>query len=248
MSLTKEEAEFLKQQEEEMRAAQTSSQVSQMNMAQQSMMMQGQESSMIKDQLNLSEELELIENLLRGNEFKRDEHGYEQWLPPTDPEMVVLSDYGIHLIMNTITFYINKNTLLSNYDDDTICRKMEDFASDLADTVFMEYEKVFQYPVYEDCKTVLFDRLKRKKKELMDEAKFHGEKADENAIELRLSNELKGKFNSEIVKIKEQIEKVFNFIEDSSRCSSLNIPKSMERTRKNYSKTTHPYIRESWWE
>jgi len=39
---------------------------------------------------------------------------------------------------------------------------MEDFGISLADTIFMEYEKVFLYPSFEECKKVFEERIERK--------------------------------------------------------------------------------------
>ena len=42
--------------------------------------------------------------------------------------MIILTDYGVNYIMGAVQWYLNKNTLLSNYDDDQIRQKMEDLA------------------------------------------------------------------------------------------------------------------------
>jgi len=128
---------------------------------QQEVMIAANDKSMIAEQLDLGEELERIDYLLRGYVIERnDETGETAWVKPEDKDMIILSDYGVHLIRNTIAWYLNKNTLLSNYDDKTINVKMEDFASDLNDTIFMEYEKVFQYPTFDECKVILQERIK----------------------------------------------------------------------------------------
>lgn len=174
----------------------------------QAMQLREQQRSMIYDQLNLGEELEIIENLLRGNILKQDEQGVTKWIEPTDNEMVVLSDHGVHLIMNTISFYLNKNTLLSNYDENTINSKMEDFSTDLTDTIFMEYEKVFKYPTFEECKEVLEKRIDKKTELRKFAREIMGEKdIDEVKIKRLLIKEIETKIEVEIEKIKQQIIK-----------------------------------------
>lgn len=168
---------------------------------------QDQEKSMIKDQLDLSEELDRIEHLLRGHILKRDDFKGDYWEEPEDKDMIVLSEYGIHLIMNAVSWYINKNTLLSNYDDKTILTKMEDFATDLADTVFMEYEKVFQYPTFEDCKKILMERIDYKTKMKMFTYEVLGQEADKEQITQEIMDDMQGRIEKEIQKIKEQIIK-----------------------------------------
>jgi len=179
---------------------------------QQEVMMQQQEKSIISEQLNLGEELDRIDYLLRGYTIERDDAtGESRWVKPDDNNLIVLSDYGVHLIRNTIAWYLNKNTLLSNYDEKTILNKMEDFANDLNDTIFMEYEKVFQYPTLEDCKIELKNRIKNKVDikifsiELMGERKVDGEERKE--IEDKILYELESIIEKELAKIKEQIIK-----------------------------------------
>jgi hypothetical protein len=202
---------------------------------QQEMMFQEQERGMVKEQLDLTEELERIEHLLRGHTLKFDEvKQTREWVEPTDMEMVILSEYGIHLVLNTITWYINKNTLLSNYDAETILTKMEDFATDLADTMFMEYEKVFQYPTFEDCKKILNDRIEYKTQLKMFVNETLGINKSKAVVTQEIIDMLEDRIELEMDKIKKKIIKikeVLNIIKSNSRCSSFNIFKSIQRTR-----------------
>lgn len=204
---------------------------------QQEMMIDDRERSMVKDQLDLSEEIERIEHLLRGHVLKEDGQGNRNWVEPDNNEMVVLSEYGIHLILNTITWYINKNTLLSNYDDETILTKMEDFACDLSDTIFMEYEKIFQYPSFEDCKKILEQRIEYKVKVKMFALETLGKKSDRAEVKRELMNEIENRIDVEIQKIKEQIIKnklkrfliLLRCIQDSVHSTYLRAYKGQER-------------------
>lgn len=175
--------------------------------AHQNLLLEGQEKGMIKEQLDLGEELERIEHLLRGHILEDKGNGVRGWAEPDDKNLVVLSEYGIHLVLNTITWYINKNTLLSNYSEEVINQKMEDFASDLNDTIFMEYEKVFQYPTFEDCKKVLEDRIEKKKELKKFALELVGKEPNDEEIEKELLEEVENKVEKEIQKIKEQIIK-----------------------------------------
>jgi len=178
---------------------------SQQGQINQARVIEEQERSMIKEQLDLNDELAMIEHLLKGDVVKITD-GIPDWSTPEDKEMIILSDYGIHLIMNTIKFYINKNTLLSNYDEDTILIKMKDFANDLNDTVFMEYEKVFQYPTIEDCKKLLNERIARRIELRIYSLQQRGEKINEEEIGKRIRAEIRD-VEIEIEKIKEQLVK-----------------------------------------
>lgn len=205
MTMTPQELEFLKQQEAEMNNARSAADANNMQSDLQAVSMQENNRTMIYDQLNLDEELLLIENLLRSKVLKADEHGNQKWVIPNNKDMIVLSDEGVHLIMNTITFYMNKNTLLSNYDEDTIMEKMEDFSTALADTVFMKYEKVFKYPTAKECNEKLIKRLRKKLREEVYTAQLREEKVNRNEIWKKLVEEIDA--TKEREKIKEGIMK-----------------------------------------
>ena len=178
---------------------------------QQESMLAYHDKSMIQEQLDLGDELERIDYLLRGYVIERDEQtGESKWVKPTDNDNVILSDFGVHLIRNTIAWYIHKDTLLSNYDEATILTKMEDFASDLNDTVFMEYEKIFQYPTFEDCKKAMADRVVNKKKLRIYALELMGKKIDDEQkkeVEQTILKEMEPTIQKELEKIKLQIMK-----------------------------------------
>jgi len=58
--------------------------------------------------------------------------------------------------MNDILFYLNKNTLLSNYTEEVITWKVKDLGIELSDLLFNCYESYFYYPTAEE----LFDKAK----------------------------------------------------------------------------------------
>jgi len=207
MPFTKEEEAFLTEQENNMKALQSEKGYLQSQANQQAVAVQEEQVSMIREQLDLSDELNTIEHLLRGEILKTDAQGNRDWAEPDDPSMKILTEHGIYLIMNTIMFYINKNTLLSNYDIDTINDKMEDFATDLTDTIFMEYEKVFLYPTFEECKTALKARIDKKTELRKFAYELVGREVNEVEIKEFFIKELEGRIEKEIEKIREQVIK-----------------------------------------
>lgn len=208
MPFTKEEEDFVKRQETELNALKSNKNFVQSQIAQQATAIQEEEKNIVREQLDLSEEINVIEHLLRGHVLKDDgKTGTRQWVVVDDPDMVILSEHGVHLIMNTILFYMNKNTLLSNYDEETINKKMEDFACDLADTIFMEYEKVFKYPTFKQCKEVLLERINKKTELRKFALELAGIKTDDEKIKQGFIEEIEGQVDREITKIKEQIIK-----------------------------------------
>jgi len=106
--------------------------------------------NIIEFQLNLQDELDRIYHLLKGDIMVRDDDGNERWTEPDDDRLKILSDYGVKQLMNIIYFYINKNTLLSNYNEEIIFWKVRDFGMELADLVFNRYEAFFSYPTAEE--------------------------------------------------------------------------------------------------
>jgi len=137
-----EEAAYLEQIESQIAAAKAQTSATGMQNYTQGAMLEEQEKGMVQDQLDLSSEIQRIENLLRGKIIKIDKEGNEYWDEPTDDTMRPLNDYGVRLIMKIVNFYLTKNKLLSNYDEDTINVKMEDFSIELTDLIFMKYREM----------------------------------------------------------------------------------------------------------
>ncbi len=103
---------------------------------------QAQESNLIMWQLELDNILERIEHLLKGDILNDDGSGNIVYTIPKDKTLIILNDYGVQLIMNVISFYLNRNTILSNYDDARIYEILYDLGNELADVVYINYEKM----------------------------------------------------------------------------------------------------------
>ncbi len=100
------------------------------------------EQNLIKWQLDLQKDLDDIYHLLRGHQISTDEEGNTIYVEPTDPNLCILNEFGVQLIMNIIKFYINRNTILSNYDEATIKEKVKDFGKEITDLIFNRYEEM----------------------------------------------------------------------------------------------------------
>jgi len=122
------------------------------------------EKNLVEYQLDLREELDRIYHLLSGHILKYDKDNNEIWAEPQDDRLKIFSEYGVKLIMNIISFYINRNTLLSNFDETTIIWKVRDFGIELSDLFENKYEDLLYYPSPED----LFEKLKPHNKTLDD--------------------------------------------------------------------------------
>lgn len=132
---------------------------------QSSQMEQQSKLNIVEFQLDLNKELDRIYHLLRGDIIEIDSDGNEKWKEPDDDRLKILSDYGVKQIMNIVYFYINKNTLLSNYDETTIYWKVRDFGIELSDLIFNRYEAFFSYPSVEELFNSSWDLIKKNPKE-----------------------------------------------------------------------------------
>ena len=229
----------MKEYEEAVRQAELNAGEQRVQGMQQAAMLEQQDKSMIEQQLDLDGEFKRIDYLLRGFVLKSDDQtGDSYWVQSEDPDMIVLSDYGVQLILDTLAWYLNKNTLLSNYDETTINSKMEDFASDLNDDIFMSYEKVFKYPTIEECK----DEIKKRIAHKVDLRKFSSELIGKNIsaeeIEEQILEEMEGVIEREmeIIKAQKMKDKLKKFamlmrkIQDAVHSTYLRAWKGQERT------------------
>lgn len=103
-----------------------------------------QSNNPVEYQLNVKDIHEDIERQLRGQRLKRDQYGNETWKDPgkKEQDLIALNEYGISLIMETVLKYVNKNTMLSFYDEMRINEILGDLGDELADVVFCNYEKM----------------------------------------------------------------------------------------------------------
>ena len=97
---------------------------------------------MAQEQLDLSDEKCEIEHLLRGHVMRYREDGSSFWDENIDENEAPFNEYGVKVIMQLVSFYLSKRKLLSNYDEDMINQKMEDFSTELADLIFMKYREM----------------------------------------------------------------------------------------------------------
>lgn len=174
--LTQEEEQFLQDVQREIEQKKLENAQLQKNYGQVSSMFSGETSeNLIQWQLDLSEEKEKIDHLLRGHVIKTDENHNEYWAEPDNPRSKSLTDYGVEQLMNVVNFYLSRNLILSNYDEDTINWKMKDAADEIADKIFMEYEYVFYQPTIKE----LLRRDKDKIEEIKERYKGNEKLIDE---------------------------------------------------------------------
>lgn len=113
------------------------------------------EDNLIRWQLDLKEDLDRLYHLLNGHTVKEDHQGNITYEDPKDSNLKPFNEFGVQLIMNIMSFYLNRNTLLSNYDEATINWKVLDFGREISDLILCRYkemgmdnlEKIKMYPM-----------------------------------------------------------------------------------------------------
>lgn len=153
--------EYMQQMQMQLNQAKLGMDSSNLSKMQQDMFIENQEKSMIKEQLDLNDIILRMDYLLRGYYMGPDDNGEITWKKPQSEDMKVLSDYGVQMIMNTVSAYLNQNTLLSNFKDEQIAQKMKNFADELTYAIFLNYEKIFLYPSIEKCLEEIKERVKK---------------------------------------------------------------------------------------
>ena len=64
------------------------------------------------------------------------------WMPNKNPKDNILNEYGVQEIMRILSMYLNRNTILSDYEATEINLKVPDFGRELNDLFFMKYEEM----------------------------------------------------------------------------------------------------------
>ena len=137
----------------------------QLNTALSSASYQGQEdANLIVFQVDTGEMLGKIEHFLRGEYIAIDGESNEYWAKPKRPvldkdgkiqknedgtiveeineDLILFNDYGVNSVMSIIGNYIDKNTILSFYDEMRINEILADLGDEMADFIYCNYEKM----------------------------------------------------------------------------------------------------------
>lgn len=130
------------------------SQNNQLNTALSTSAYQGQEdANLIQYQIDTGEQLAKIEHFLKGEYIKTDKEGNEFWATPTkkikkdddwievkDDSLIVFNEYGVNSVLSILGNYLDKNTILSFYDEMRINEILADLGDKLTDFIFENYE------------------------------------------------------------------------------------------------------------
>jgi len=100
------------------------------------------ENNLIKWQLNLEEEKDRIFHLLKGHRKVSNEKGEEVWIEPLTQDSVIMNDYGIDYIMGLLESFVNRNIILSNWDEDRIKEICLDLGNQINEDIYNDYERM----------------------------------------------------------------------------------------------------------
>lgn len=98
-----------------------------------------EEDNILKWILDIEEDMQTIEHLLRGDVPKRDAEGNEWWEECPDDEKL-FSERGVRELLKIIRGYLTKNIFLSNFSEEEIRIRCKQFATRLNNFIANNYE------------------------------------------------------------------------------------------------------------
>ena len=238
--MNEQEQTMMEQYQKALDSSQLNEASARLNQQQQDVYFEEKNQGVVSEQLDVDSILEMIHNLLKGYVLKKTDKGMD-WVEPKNNDMRILTDYGVNYVLGAVQWYVNKNTLLSNYDDTQINTKMEDFATTLADDIFMEYDKMFLYPTLEDCKDEIQRRIQERKEKRKFAYELLGKEVDEKKekeIQFQILKEMEKRIERELTIIREQkiknklkrFESIIRFVQDTVHSAYQRAWKGQERT------------------
>ena len=109
--------------------------------------------------------------------------------------------------MQLIHFYINKNNLLTNFDEKQINRLMYTFMKEVNDLILLKYQNLFRIPTFEECREIIKEKVDDRKKMRMFTLEILGKEINEEEITKELMLELEKTLEKEMLKIREEKRK-----------------------------------------
>ena len=123
----------------------------------------GSQQNLIQWQLELDTILQRVEHMLRGDKPKF-VNGSLIYMSAESNEEKIFTDFGVSEIMRTLSMYLNRNTILSNYDEELINRKVYDYGNEVKDLIYLKYEHMFATLTLSDC----YKKLYAKERDVVD--------------------------------------------------------------------------------
>lgn len=127
--------------------------------------------------------------------------GKREWIE-CPAEKRILTDEGVNKIMQILEGYVNKETLLSNFDKDQINVRMLKFCKALNANLFMKYEVYFRLPNIQECETILKQQINDKIETKKMSLRLRGEEINEDKIKKEILEQYGSSFEDEIKTIR----------------------------------------------
>ena len=93
-------------------------------------------------QLSTDEMIEKLEHFYRGDYTGPDANGDIVWKTQENKDLITLNEFGVTSLMEIITKYIDKNTILSYYSETRIYEIMADIGDEMVLFIVCNYEKM----------------------------------------------------------------------------------------------------------
>lgn len=100
------------------------------------------EGNLAQWQVESDDILDKIEHFLKGDVVKVDTDGNVFYEKQKDQDLIILNVYGVNSIMQILGNYINKNIILSYYDEERIYEILGDLGDELSLFLYCNYEKM----------------------------------------------------------------------------------------------------------
>lgn len=100
------------------------------------------DSNFLHLQISTEKMLEKLEHFYRGDVLKDLGQGQVKWIAQKNKDLVTFNEYGVTSLMEVVTKYIDRNTILSNYSEQRIYEIMGDLGEDLVLFILCNYRKI----------------------------------------------------------------------------------------------------------
>ncbi len=100
-----------------------------------------EESNIIHFQLDTGDMLEKLEHFFRGDKIEvNKDTGEQYWARQKNKDLILFNEYGINSLISIIGNYLDKNTILSHYDEMRINEILADLGDELAVFIYCNYD------------------------------------------------------------------------------------------------------------
>ncbi len=114
----------------------------QLNQAMTSLSSENKDENFLHYQISTQELIEKLEHFYRGDFQATDEEGNTYWEEQDNKDLVTFNDFGVTSMMEIVTKYIDKNTMLSYYTEERINQILGGLGDELVLFILCNYDKL----------------------------------------------------------------------------------------------------------